>query len=611
MDTKMKKTMLILTIVTAIAITSCTNNEQMFSEMEEQWQDMPNATPGGDTSGQTASIGDLTSFDISINTASLDEEETVNADDEDYIENNAFDTTVRIAFNGSSATVIGATDGITVETDGAHVTVKASVKACYELSGTTSDGGLKIYSEKKYKVVLNGVDITNTTGPAINSQSKKRGYFVIADGTTNTLTDGTTYTPCGDEDMKGTVFSEGKLLFSGKGMLDIKANCKSGIASDDYVLLRPGNNIHIKATQGNGIKANDAIYVNGGVINIETSGTAAKGLNSDSLVVIKGGRTTVITTGGGEYDSDDKDTKASAGIKADYGITINDGEIYLKSTGAGGKGMNCDAAITINGGTVKVITTGKKYAYGNQSSSPKGIKADGDITFNGGAVAVRATGGEGAEGIESKSVININAGCVESYAYDDAINAKKGLYINGGYTFAYATNNDGIDSNGQLTVTGGVVIGCGTTQPEDGFDCDQNTFTITGGTVIGIGGGTSTPSSSTCKQAVAVVGGSNISANAYLTLANSDGNNILAFKVPRSYNQYTLLMSSPSMTTGKSYVISAGSSVSGGTDFDGYVTGATVSGGSALATLTLSNVVTTSNYSGGMGGGGGRPGGFR
>ena len=59
--------------------------------------------------------------------------------------------------------------------------------------------------------------------------------------------------------MKACFFSEGKMLFSGKGSLDVYANCKAGIRSDDYVLFRPGNNIYVKATAGNAIKGNDAL----------------------------------------------------------------------------------------------------------------------------------------------------------------------------------------------------------------------------------------------------------------------------------------------------------------------------------------------------------------
>ena len=579
-----------------------------------------NENSGSESSGSTvtynSSLSDLTGFDIAIDKTALSETETIPTEGdeaEDFIENNSFNNEVDIAFNGSSASTSGSVDGVTVTINGADVIVNSSVKkVCYNVSGTTTNGFLKIYSDNKFELNLNGVSITNPDGAAINIQSKKRGYIVLADGTENTLTDGTKYSDAtDDEDMKACFFSEGKMLFSGKGSLNVYANCKAGIRSDDYVLFRPGNNIYVKATAGNAIKGNDALYIKGGVINVETSAAASKGLSSDGLVQIDGGRTTAITTGTGEYDSDEQDVSGCAGVKADSIFVMNGGALYCKSTGAGGKGISCDQTLTVNDGTIKVITTGKQYTYGKLDTSPKGIKSDEAMYLKGGTIMVRCTGGEGSEGIESKSTMNISGGTILSYCYDDAINSSKAMTISGGNIFAMGTNNDGIDSNSTLTVSGGVVIACGTTQPEEGFDCDQNTFTVTGGTLIGIGGTTSTPTTSVTTQPVAILGGSSIQNGQYITVADNSGSNILAFKVPRDYTQqgYTLLVSSPKMTKGNSYIFSSGATVSGGDDFCGYVTDATVSGGSSLATLTLSQMVTTSNFSGGMGGGGTQPGG--
>lgn len=563
-----------------------------------------------------SSLSDLTSFDISIDKTALSESENIPTEGdeaEDFIENNSFKSEVDIAFKGSSASTSGSVDGVKVTINGADVVVKSSAKkVCYNVSGTTTNGFLKIYSDNKFELNLNGVSITNPDGAAINIQSKKRGYIVLADGTENTLTDGTKYSDAtDDEDMKACFFCEGKMLFSGKGSLNVYANCKAGIRSDDYVLFRPGNNIYVKATAGNAIKANDALYIKGGVINVETSAAASKGLSSDGLVQIDGGRTTVLTTGTGEYDSEEQDVSGCAGVKADSIFVMNGGALYCKSTGAGGKGISCDQTLTVNDGTIKVITTGKQFTYGRLDTSPKGIKSDGAMYLNGGTIMVRCTGGEGSEGIESKSTMNISGGNIMVYCYDDAINSSKAMTISGGNVFAMGTNNDGIDSNSTLTVSGGVVIVCGTTQPEEGFDCDQNTFTVTGGPLIGIGGTTSTPTTSVTTQPVAILGGSSIQNGQYITVADDSGSNILAFKVPRDYTQqgYTLLVSSPKMTKGNSYVFSSGATVSGGSDFCGYVTDATVSGGSSLATLTLSQMVTTSNFNGGMGGGGAQPGG--
>ena len=598
----MKTTRYLITALLIAGLLSCAEESPFEPDFNPNGE-VP-SSPGG---GSTASIGELTSFTIAVDSTALNESETIDPSDEDYIENNTFDNEIKITFNGTQdATVSGEITGVSVAVSGGHVTVVSTVKGVrYTLSGTTGDGSFKLYGENKYALQLNGVSITNPIGAAINSQCKKRGYIQLADGTWNTLQDGSSYDTPADEDMKATLFSEGKLLFSGSGQLKVLANCKGGITSDDYILFRPGNNIYVKNTASNGIKANDAILMRGGVINVECSGVAAKGMKSEGIIQIDGGRFTAITTGTGEWDSDDNDVNGSAGIKCDSTFTISGGTLCLKSTGQGGKGISCDQTMYFDGGTVKVITTGTVYSYGRYSTSPKGIKGDGDIYLAGSDIMVRTTGGENSEGIESKGKLYITDGKVQVYAYDDAINAKGNIAISGGQVFAYATNNDGIDSNSNIAISGGTVLACGTTSPDEGIDCDQNTFTITGGTVLGIGGTTSTPSTSGTTQPVAIVGGSSLTSGTYIALASNDGSNILAFAVPRSYSSYTLLVSAPGMTKGGKCTLTTGATVSGGSNFGGLVTGASVTGGSTLASLTLSNMITTYNFTNTQPGGGG------
>ena len=265
-------------IIAATLTTGCSSDSDLdfFNQgngNETGNENSGNENSGNGSSGSTAtynsSLSDLTGFDISIDKTSLSESETIPTEGdeaEDFIENNSFKSEVDITFNGSSASTSGSVDGVTVTINGADVVVKSSAKkVCYNVSGTTTNGFLKIYSDNKFKLNLNGVSITNPDGAAINIQSKKRGYIVLADGTENTLTDGTKYSDAtDDEDMKACFFSEGKMLFSGKGSLNVYANCKAGIRSDDYVLFRPGNNIYVKGTAGNGIKANDALYIKDG-----------------------------------------------------------------------------------------------------------------------------------------------------------------------------------------------------------------------------------------------------------------------------------------------------------------------------------------------------------
>lgn len=594
---------------------SCSTNDDYFDDYVNN-QEIISPIGGSSSAGGTATTaGELTTFDIVVDSTAMAETETFTEDDEDYVENNSFSSTVYINYNGSTASYRGSVDGVSVTIDGADVIVTSVAKGVnYVLSGSTNDGMFKMASgddNKKFQLTLNGVNIRNNDGPAINIQVGKRCYVTLADNTFNTLTDGTSYSSSG-EDQKATLFSEGELLFNGSGKLRIYSNAKNGICSDDYILFRPGNDIYVMSTSSNCIKANDGIYIKGGVINCETTAKAGKGLKTDSVIVMDGGRVTAITTGDGEYDSDDNDVNGAAGVKADYSITINGGELLCKSTGKGGKGVSTDQEFNVLDGTVKVITTGSTYSYGSYSTKAKGIKADGNITISGGSVMVRATGDNGSEGIESKKAITINGGSVEVYSYDDAVNSAYDLTLNGGYTYVYAVNNDGLDANHHVYIKGGTTVAYGTSQPECGIDANEEqgySVIVTGGTLVGIGGGTSYPSSSSTQPSM-VFGGS-VSSGSTIAL-NSGDSNVLSLEMGRSYNgSACFLITSPNLKKGSSYTLYNGASATG-TDWHGLIASAKLgSTGTSVASVSSLNspYSTCGSSTGGIGGmGGGIPG---
>ena len=617
----MNQTWLVMTLLFLMA--ACSTDDSWYNS---GWTNTGNTTTttteSDDDNSQTtgsaddvvtgvSSDGDVTTFTIALNKNALAESVNVDANDDDYIENSTFDKTITITFSTSSQAAVSGDDAGIVTVNGNDVTVNntSDLVIKYVLTGETSDGFFKLYSERKQAIVLNGVSITNPDGAAINNQSKKRTFIVLNDGSKNYLTDGTTYNDATDEeDMKGCLFSEGQLIFSGAGYLEVKANCKAGIRSDDYVRTMPKTNIFVDASSGNGIRGNDAVTVTGGVININISGTADKGISTDGEVNINGGRTTIITSGGYEYDSDDSDYSACAGIKADVAININGGELNIKSTGTGGKGLNCDDAITVNDGVVRIITTGKRQKDSKGSVSPKGIKADGDLTFNGGQTQTRLEGtGDGTEGIESKGEIHIEAGTIESYSYDDAINSAGNLYIDGGYVYARSYNNDGIDANKNLTINGGVVIAEGGQQPECGLDAaEQYRAYINGGTVVAVGGGIQAIDSSSKQASIAAT------VSMGTTIGVLDGTKaILGYTTPSENSGTALMISSPSFVSGNTYTLRAGCELTDGTAFYNLVSGCTIGSGSQSVDTTASTSVSGSM--GGMGGGpgGGFPGGWR
>ncbi len=635
-----------------VSLYSCTSTEDLAeivnnsgtdsSSDDESDTDSDDELADGTGREEGTASDDVVIDDYDGETADDATSDVVGSDSDIYWEQNTFSNTVTVVYSDSSAEVTVDNSDILYNVSGGYVTIDMLTNSVKNVeiiaSGSCSDGQLKIYGEKKFKLTLAGLDLTCSKGPAINDQCGKRVFVHLEDGTSNYLTDAATYSDepyyhrsssSADEDRKGCFFSEGHMIFSGSGALVVNGLYKHGIVTDGYFYMRPGvtlsvqqaakNAIHVKGDEDDGY----GIYVGGGYIYANVSSTAGKCIKTDYNVVIEGGEFSLNTSGGSEFDSDESDTSSASCIKADGNVTISDGTLVMKSTGAGGKGISSDGDITIGGGSVSIATSGAQYSYRYGSttltSSPKGIKADGNLTIDGGTVSVTVTGiSDSSEGIESKATMTINDGEIYVYAYDDAINAATNLTINGGKLYCYAVNNDAIDSNGTLYINGGLVIAAGTTQPEEAIDTDNtNYFAIKGGTVIGVGGTGQTsygscPGSSSTQRTVAY--GSFSGTSGYnLAVLDSSGNPLMLYTLPRTLSKMCLLFSSADLTSGSTYTIAYGGTISSSYEpWNGYYEDGTWSGGSTLTSFTSSSTVTTvsgSSSGGGNTGGGGNQGG--
>ena len=277
----------------------------------------------------------------------------------------------------------------------------------------------------------------------------------------------------------------------------------TGTAADATVYVEAGDDDKVQLvldglTLTNGtmpavyVKSADKVFVTvSGNSALSVTGTfAADGTTnldgvifSKSDLVLSGDATLTITS-----------TKNGVVSKDDLKIT---GGTYLIT--AASKAMEANDSIRIAGGalTLKAGTDGlhvendadgaKGFVYiagGNMSinAGDDGIHASSVVQVNDGQIAVTA-----AEGIEA-TYIQINGGTITINGQDDGINAaqKSSSYrptveINGGsVTVAMASGDtDGIDSNGDIIVTGGTINVTGSSS----FDYD-GTATYTGGTII-------------------------------------------------------------------------------------------------------------------------------
>ena len=575
----MKKTMILTMLAaTTMMLTAC-STDSPYDEYNSYLNPgtdggMPSSgdIPNGGNGTSTAGTGELITYQVAIDKTTAEPTSTVAAyypEADDDITTQTFDTQVTIDMSSPVAKTENGVE-ITISGDSIIANHGKNEGICYVVSGTTSNGMLYIDGKTNFMLKLNGADITSTKGTAIDIQSKTAAYLVLTGS--NKLTDGTT------EDHKSALYSKGKLIISGTGSLDVNATYNNGIHSKSYIVIEKGVNLYVNAAN-HGIKGTDAV-INGGIVNVETAGKGAKGINCDNDITINGGRTTVICTGNGEWDTEELETKAATCIKCDSIMTIKGGEINVKATGSGGKGLKADWEAYISGGKIRVITTGGLY-YSNgttenhnytgntdnlddaYTSSPKGIKIGtkdehGVLEITGGDIMVRTSGYNG-EGIESKGTLDVSGGSVMVSAYDDAINSSGDMTISGGTVVAVGTNNDGIDANGNMYLKGGTLIAMGAGGAEAGIDInEQKKLYISGTKIFGIGGRVDGSLGSTTQGIVTTNG----SINANSTVTISSGSNTLAsFAIPPySYNNGTILVSAPGMQSGSSYTLSLGSS---------------------------------------------------
>ena len=362
----------------------------------------------------------LLSCGVQNNPSSGGESTVVTGDDDnDYVDNQTWNSTISVVWNASAATVTGTVDGVTVTNTDGYVTITSTAKHVqYELSGS-GQGQLKIYSDYKIKLSLANLTLTCTDGPAINNQCSKSCYLVLSGA--NTLTDTNGYsTEVGSgteaEDQKGAFFSEGQVLISGDGSLKITGNNKHALASDDYIRVFSGT-LQLTSNVSDGLHTNDGVIIDGGTLTINA---VDEGVQVDEgTFYMTNGALSVTTTG----------TKAK-GVKSEGDMLIEGGTINVTTPGRESEGIESKAILTISGGTVNVV------AYDDA------INAGSHLYIKGGSVTAVSTG-------------------------NDALDSNGNMYIEGGTTIACGASSPecGIDANEEqrysVYFTGGTLLAVG------------------------------------------------------------------------------------------------------------------------------------------------------
>ncbi len=175
----------------------------------------------------------------------------------------------------------------------------------YLISGKSANGQVcvRTATEEKVKIILDGVDIANSSGPAVFIDEAKKCTVELKEGTESILRDGDK-----DKINDGVIFSNDTLRIKGGGKLVIESNNAHGIASDDDVIIESGT-YEITSIKS-GIYAHDDITINDGELRI-FGGT--NGLKSRGTLNINGGKCYI--SGG------TKEEKSSVYAEGDFNYT--------------------------------------------------------------------------------------------------------------------------------------------------------------------------------------------------------------------------------------------------------------------------------------------------
>ena len=451
------------------------------------------------------------------------------------------------SYDESSATHVTLSDaGCTSDGSGATIdggTVTITAAGTYVISGTLSDGQVVVDAEgEKVQIVLAGADVTCPDSAAVYVKAAKKVWLTLADDSANALATTGDFIQTDDNTVDGAVFSKADLTVNGTGALSVASAAGHGIVCKDALRLVSGA-VDVTAAR-HAIQAKDYVAVSGGTWTLDAGTDGIHAENADDAE--KG----FIYVAGGSIDI----TAGSDGFDAANVLEVDGGDVTVS---AGDDGLHAELDLVVNGGTVTVsqsyeglegstvTVTGGKI---DVTSSDDGINAAGDPTSD-------ATGDAQPDGGAPGAGASPQPGGGQAGGGTNDYDSSAQVTISGG-SVTVCAGGDGIDSNGDLTVTGGVTCVSGPTSDGDGSLDFPGAGTVSGGVVMCAGSsGMAQNFTDASGQASLLLGASGQAGDA-IALLDSNGNEVCAFVAQTSYA--CVLVCAPGIETGQTYTLRYG-----------------------------------------------------
>lgn len=466
-------------------------------------------------------------------------------------------------------------------------TVTVTEAGTYILSGTLN-GMVVVEADDSDKVqlVLKGAEIDNENNAAIYVKTADKVFITLADGDQNSLYSGG-FTAIDDNNIDGAIFAKCDLTVNGSGSLDIEAAEGHGVVSKDDLVVT-GGMITVNAA-GHGLEGKDSVRIADGRLNITSGKDGIHSENSDKeekgYVYVADGQFVIISNGdgisasyylqvdGGSFSiltadgnsnrtiarDENGDTVSAKGLKSDADMIINGGSFVVDSQD---DALHAGGNLTVNGGELQLAT------------GDDGIHSDETATVAGGRVNIT----DSYEGIEGNDVV-ISGGEIHLVSTDDGLNAAGGkdrsgfggwmmgggdrfgatdstITISGGLIYINAAG-DGIDSNGDLIVTGGEIYVSGPENGANGALDYERSGQITGGILVAVGSSQMAMNfGDTSTQGSILTNVVNCKAGDEVQLLDAQGNVLVSYTAESSFN--SVVVSCPQLKLGETYTLTAG-----------------------------------------------------
>ena len=533
-----------LTLLSALALSGCSANLASTASAASA-----TTTSASSTSDTTSKVADSFSTDVKSG-EKLAEDTHYSAKDVTW------DSSSEVTINLSNPTAI---DGVTVS-DGVITITKAGN---YKLTGTY-EGQIKVEAADSdmVRLVLKNATITNSTGAAINVVEADEVVIYTASGTTNTVSDGSSYADTASGSPDAAIYSKSDLTLAGEGTLKVEGKYEEGIHTSDGVVIASGT-LEVNAAN-TGIKGKDYVDILDGTVTVTASQDGIKATNNTD-----GNRGWVRLSGGTVNISADDDgfkaervleisggtlniTQANEGIEGQY-INILDGTVNVTSSDDGINASYSTTSTSTESASTSTTqaTQSNQAAQGNQSA-PQAPSGSAGQAPAGGGQAPSGSMGSGTTG-QPPAGGGAGGGMGGGGGTFEVVDAT--INITGG-TVTVNAKGDGIDSNGTATLSGGTVIVYG---PFTGGNTSLDTngdLLLNGATVTAANSGDmfEAPSTNSTSGYLKISNVSNLSAGTTVQVTDSSGNVVANYKVTNS-STALILVSSSKITKSESYTV--------------------------------------------------------